>query len=87
MLQNILETLWGKAHFMVMVGNKPAIELILEDKEIIIDIKNPILAIELGIEEFLENHRKGKVDISILDSIKKIGYKIKIKYKFLEFDL
>lgn len=75
---------------MVLVGNKPAIELKMEDKDIIVDIKNPILAIELGLEEFFISHgdkkKKSEAD-DILKKLKKAGYTIKIKYKILELDI
>jgi len=86
LLESILETVFGRVHFMVLVGNKPAIEIKLKDREIIIDVKNPILAVELGIEEFLEMKEKRKQG-SLLKKLKSMGYKIRVKYKIFELDL
>ena len=41
----------GRMHFMVYLGKHPAAEIELIDKEIIIDIKNPVTALALGGEE------------------------------------
>lgn len=86
LLEGILETVFGKVHFVITVGNKPAIEIKLEEKEIIVDVKNPVLAIELGMEEFVASRRKDKKN-SLLKRLKSMGYTIKIKYKFLELDI
>ncbi len=95
LLESILETVFGKVHFMVLVGNKPAIEVSLHDRDITVDIKNPVLAIELGLEEFFGGAMGGgqgkKVPSespeSMLERIKSMGYRIRIKYKMLELDL
>lgn len=71
---------------MIMVGNKPAIEVKLHDREIIIDVKNPVLAIELGLEEYFGDV-KNKPRGSLRKKLKSMGYKIKIKYKIFELDL
>lgn len=81
---DILRDLVGKIHFMIFLGKKPAAEILLENKEIIVDIKNPLIAIELGIEEFLS---KKKRDINMLKKIKRMGYTIRIKYKMFEVDI
>lgn len=90
LLESVLETVFGKVHFMVMVGNKPAIELKMEDKNIIVDIKNPVLAIELGLEELVisrddKNEKSGAG--RILEKLKKAGYKITVKYKIFELEI
>ena len=76
MFENILKTLYGRVHFIVCIGDSPAFELKLKEKEIIIEILNPILAIEFGVEEFIKN--KGKTDSKLLGIVKKLGYKIVI---------
>ena len=86
MLEEILESVFGKVHFVITVGNKPAIEIKLEGKDIVVDIKNPMLAIELGMEEYLENRKKKGKD-SLFNMIKSKGYTIKVKYKFIELDV
>ncbi len=86
LLESILETIFGKVHFMILVGNKPAIEVKLHDKEITIDVKNPVLAIELGVEEFFSD-RENKPRGSLLKKLKSMGYEIKVKYKIFEIDL
>jgi hypothetical protein len=72
LLEEILESVFGKVHFMVLVGNRPALEIKLRDKEIVVDIKNPILAVEFGLEELLETRGKEHPD----SALKKLKYKI-----------
>jgi len=47
---------------------------------------NPILAIEAGIDQIIRRH-PGEFDSKRLGAFKNLGYKIRIKYKFLEFEL
>jgi len=82
-LSSILENLVGDVHFYVEVGNKPAAEIKLIGKEILVEIKNPLLAAEAGLKQFTS---KSGSSVS-LEKLKKMGYKIKIKYGPLEVDL
>lgn len=79
----LLEKITGKVHFYIFMGEFPVIEIKLHDKEIILDIKNPLLAAELALMELFE--KKGK--IKWIEKVKKIGYKIKIRHGSLEIEL
>ena len=68
----------GKAGLFVEVSGKQAVEIRLEGKEIVLDVKSPVLA----MEAFLDQAGKG-----MLDTVKKLGYRIKVKYHVLEFEL
>jgi len=83
-MARFLEGLGGKARFMVLIGKKPAIELFIKNKDIIVEIKNPVLAIDFGLQELLKEKR---LDSTVINDIKKLGYNIKIKYKMFELDL
>lgn len=83
-MRNIFEMMSGKMHFYLFVGGSPAIEIKMHNKEIIAEIKNPLLALELGLHQFATNR---KSDSYILDQAKKAGYKVKVKYKMLEIEL
>ena len=82
---DILRTILGRIHFMIYLGKSPAAEIEIIDKNIVVHILNPLIALELGIEELFS--KKGKKDINMLENIRKSGYKIKIKYKMFEIDL
>ena len=84
-LADIFKTIAGKAHFMIYMGKSPAAEIEVNDKEITVNILNPVAAAELGIEEFLS--RKGTEDIEIIKRVREAGYKIKITYKTLEMNI
>lgn len=81
--EKILEKLTGEVHFYIFVGDNPAVEIKITEDEIILEIKNPLLAAELALDELL--HRK-KTPAG-LEKIKDMGYKIKIKYKMVEMEL
>jgi hypothetical protein len=83
-ISEIMKTIAGRMHFMVFLGNKPAADIEINDKEITVTIKNPVAALELGIEEFFS----GKSGVSdMFQRIKKMGYNIRIKYKIIEVNL
>jgi len=82
-LGQIIADLTGDVHFYVEVGNKPAAEIKLNGKEVLVEIKNPLLAAEAGIKQLMT---KGSSSIN-LEKLKKMGYKIRIKYGPLEVDL
>ncbi|MCD6590481.1 MAG: hypothetical protein J7K72_00745 [Candidatus Aenigmarchaeota archaeon] len=82
---DILTSLVGRLHFMVFLGKSPAAEIKIEGKTIVIDIIHPIVAIELGIKEFLNG--EGPYEVGVIETLKRMGYKLKIKYKMLELNI
>jgi len=78
-LSKILGSLLGRIHFMIYLGKSPAAEIEVKDNDIIVDVSNPLIALELGLEELLS--RKGEQDIKMLENVKKAGYRIVIKYR------
>ncbi|RLJ06947.1 MAG: hypothetical protein DRP12_03170 [Candidatus Aenigmatarchaeota archaeon] len=84
LLLDLLERISGKVHFYITLGKKPALEIFLEDKEIVIEIKSLILALNVGIQEWLKAGRQGT---GLLEKLEKAGYKLKIRYKGLEMEL
>jgi hypothetical protein len=85
-LTRLLEMVTGKARFYLTIGGKPAVEIILHDekKEIVAEIKNPVLAVELGLHELAAGSKSGGY---LLEKIKAAGYKVKVKYKIFEIEL
>ena len=84
-LGEIFRSIVGRVQFMVYLGKAPAAEIELIDKDIVVKIIHPIIALELGIEEFLS--RKGEKDLQMVNKLRKMGYKVKIRYKWFEVDL
>jgi len=70
---------------MIYLGKAPAAEIELKDKDIIVNIIHPIIALELGIEEFLS--RKGDKDLKMVKRLRKMGYRIRVKYKWFEVEI
>ena len=88
-MTDILKRIDKKISIMVLVDEHPLVEVHVEKKEILIDVKNPLLAIEYGLKKFLESRKaKEKSDTSrVLKMIKEKGYRIKVKYGVFEFDV
>lgn len=84
-LEEIFRSIVGRVHFRVYLGKAPAAEIEFKDKDIIVNIIHPIIALELGIEELLS--KKGTKDINMIEKLKKAGYNIKIRYKMFELDI
>jgi hypothetical protein len=85
-ITDILEIMTGKVHFYLTVGKIPAVEIILHDerKEIVAEIKNPVLAVELGLHGLAKSKGSGSY---VIKKIKAAGYRVKVKYKMFEIEL
>lgn len=83
LLRQILGNLTGDIHFYVTVGKKPAIEFILKDKEILVEIKDPLLAAQAALRQLLAKPK----NMARLDKLKALGFTVKIKYKMIEIEL
>ncbi|MHA2065617.1 MAG: hypothetical protein ACXABY_14675 [Candidatus Thorarchaeota archaeon] len=88
-MTDILKRIDKRISIMVLIDEKPLVEVSVEKKEIIVEVKNPLLAIEYGLKKFFESRKvKEKSDTSrVLKMIKDKGYKIKVKYGVFEFDV
>lgn len=69
--------------FVIMFGDKEAAEVDLEGKNIVIDIINPLFAVEAVIEK-LRGHEGAGIE---LKDLKKQGYSIIIRWKGIEIEL
>jgi hypothetical protein len=86
-LEKFLERVFGKVHIYVTVGKRPAIEVIFEEPFIIIDVKNPLLAAEAGLDQMLKRRGTVTFDSKRLGGLKKMGYKIKVRFRGMEWEL
>ncbi|UCD03225.1 MAG: hypothetical protein JSV63_01140 [Candidatus Aenigmatarchaeota archaeon] len=84
LITDILEVFSGRLRFHLFFEGKPAVDLVLTPREIVVEIKNPIVALEMGFHQI--GHRN-KLNSYIIKMIKAAGYKMKIKYKMLEFEI
>jgi hypothetical protein len=88
-MTDILKRIDKRISIMVLIDEKPLVEVSVEKKDIMVEVKNPLLAIEYGIKKLFEKKTiKEKGDTSkVLKMIKSKGYKIKVKYGVFEFDV
>lgn len=82
-MESILEKLIGDVHFYIYLRKSLVAEVLIERKKIVIEIKNPILALETIVQQVLER----KIESQTLQRLKEAGYSVKIKYKALQFNV
>ena len=88
-MTDILKRIDKRISIMVLIDDKALVEVSVEKKEITVEVKNPLMAIEYGLKKFFESRKlKEKSGTSkILKMVKEKGYKIKVKYGVFEFDV
>ena len=84
--KELIEKFFKKASIAVMIDKSPAVEISCKKNEIIIDVKNPLLLMGLGLDMNMlkKKDKKGSV---IRKVIKELGFKLKLRYKFFEIEL
>lgn len=88
LLASLLQKLLGEMHIYVTLGEHKALEVKVEDKDILVIIKNPIIAAELGLEQWLLSRgREGPPPSKTVEELKKQGYTITVSYKGLKLAL
>jgi len=80
---DILKGLEGRLVVSISLDKKPFIDIHIKKMNIVIDVKNPVLAIQFGMKKLFEPEK----DERILRLLRKKGYKIKIMYRKFELDL
>ena len=83
-ITDILEVFQGRLRFHIRIDGKPAIDIVLKPREVLLEIRNPILALEMGIQQMSKNN---DMNSYVLNMIKAAGYKVKVKYKIFEIEL
>jgi hypothetical protein len=83
--KDMIEKFFKKASVVIMMDKTPAVEICYKKGEFIIDVKNPLLLMGLGLDlDLLKKDNKKSV---IRKAIKNMGFKIKLKYKMFEIEL
>jgi hypothetical protein len=84
--KHLIEKFFRKANVAIMIDKTPAVEISYRKGEFIIDVKNPLLLMGLGID--LDMFKKKDDQKSVIrKAIKEMGFKIKLRYKFFEIEL
>jgi predicted GTPase len=84
LITDTLEIFRGRLRFHLLVDGKSAVDVVITPGEAIIEIKNPVLALEMGLQQI--GKKKG-ISSYVLKAVKAAGYKVKVKYKVLEMEL
>ena len=83
--KHLIEKFFKKANVAIMIDKTPAVEVSYRKGEFIIDVKNPLLLMGLGLD--LDMFKKKDDKSVIRKAIKEMGFKIKLRYKFFEIEL
>ena len=83
-LGKLIEEHWGKFRFLAAMGEKPFAEITIEDKLITIRIINLVVLVEAMVSHIFRKHRFGSFK---LHTLKDAGYKIRIRYGRLSFEI
>jgi hypothetical protein len=84
--KELIENFFKKASVVVMIDKTPAVEVSCKKGEIVIDVKNPLLLMGLGLDLNMIKKKDEKRSV-IRKAIKEMGFKLKLRYKFFEIDL
>ena len=76
----------GGIRFTVSVRRKPAVDIILRGRDIVIEICDPLAAMELGIRHFVSGKR-GRLGPFLLRKLRALGFRMKVRYKLIEFEV
>ena len=84
MISEYLSTLKGEVDFTFEMDKKEILSVKIKDKDVLVGIKNPMAAIDMGLLDLLKGKIKGS---GSMKNLKDAGFKIKVKYKLFEFEL
>ena len=85
LLERLLAKLVGEMHIYVTLGERRALEVSVQEKSILIEILNPVIAAELGLEQWLLSRgKKGQPVSRTVERLKSQGYTIAVKYKLFK---
>jgi hypothetical protein len=85
-IKDVLEIFAGRVRLHLSFDGKPAIDVVLTPGEVLIEIMNPLIALEMGINQLVKGS-DNNFNSYVLKMVKATGYKVKVKYKVLEFEL
>ena len=82
--RELIEKFFRKARLVIMIDKSAAVEIGYSKGEFLIDVKNPMLLMSLGLDMHLLKNRGKSV---IRKAIKDMGFKIRLRYKLFEVEL
>jgi hypothetical protein len=83
-IRGLLEKYWGSLRFYAAMGERPFAEIIIEDKLITIRIINVKVLMEAMVSHVFRKHRFGSFK---LKTLKDAGYRVRIQYRRLSFEV
>ena len=85
-VMEFLKSLSGKATMTLLVDGSTIAKVNLKDKDITVEVKDPVKAMEMGFHKLL-NSRKEDEKKSVRKALKLLGFRIKLKYSIFEMEV
>ncbi len=82
-LESLLDRIPGEVRIRVEIRDRLVAEILVEKKCVIVDVKNPILAVEAVLRQL----RHGQVRSNTLERLKDSGFCVKVRFAGIEFEL
>ena len=76
----------GGIRFTISLRRKPAADIILRGRDVVVEIRDPLAIMELGIRHFVSG-KKGRLGPFLLRKLRALGFRMKVRYKFIEFEV
>ena len=83
-LEKLIEKYWGGLRFYAAMGKKPFAEIMIEDKLITIKIVSFPVLVEAMVSHIFRKQRFGSFK---LKTLKDSGYRLRIKFGRLSFEI
>ncbi len=83
--KEMIEKFFRRANIVVNIDKSPVAEVSCKKGVLLIDVKNPLLLMSLGLDmDFLKKREKKSV---IRKAVREMGFRIKLRYKLFEVEL
>ena len=79
----LLKNVSGKATLSININGKEAFDVLVDEKEITVDVKDPFALLEFGLGEIMKKKGKSRT----VQKLKDAGFKVKVKYKLFKVEL
>ena len=83
-LADVIKSLSGNAEMTLSLDGSDFLVVHAKGKEMTIEVKDPLKAMEMGLHKFLEGKKSGS---GLKQLLKDLGFRIKVKYSIFELEI
>ncbi|MBI4175673.1 MAG: hypothetical protein HY518_00575 [Candidatus Aenigmarchaeota archaeon] len=84
-LSDLMKSFSGNADVLLEMDGSEFLRASLKGKDITIEVKDPLKAMEMGLHKMMEGKKSGKAGIRGM--LKSMGFRIKLKYSIFEVEI